>query len=418
MPKIYPVSLGCAKNKADFEKLLYVLISQGWEPVLTPEEADVIWINTCAFIRPAVEEAIDHIIELGSIKQPGQKLVVSGCLTARYGKEKLKTLLPEVDEFFSIEPFQYFSSSEPIKRILSENPFYAYLKIAEGCNKKCSYCTIPFIRGKLRSKPLDFLIKEARYLIELGVKELILVAQDTTSYGLDFGEKRGLLKLIKALDSLKGDFRIRLLYCYPSGLNKKLVKELLEVEKLVPYFDIPIQHSHPEVLKRMRRPANSERLKNLIDYIRDLKPETGIRTTVIVGFPGESEEEFEHLLNFLKTVEFDYLGAFIFYPEEGTLAEKLTPKVKYKEKVKRKRLLLKLQKEITKKRLAHRIGQEEEVLVLGSDIRGRTFGISRFQAPEIDGVTYITTKKEILPGELIKGKIVRSGTYDVWIRPV
>ena len=417
MTKIYPVSLGCAKNKADFEKLLYVLLSKGWEPVLTPEEADVIWINTCAFIRPAVEEAIDHIIELGSIKQPGQKLVVSGCLTARYGAEKLKELFPEVDEFLSIEPFKNFVSAEPVERVLSESPFYAYLKIAEGCNRKCSYCTIPFIRGKLKSKPIDILIKEAKYLIDLGVKEIILVAQDTTSYGLDLGEKNGLLNLIKALDSLKGEFRIRLLYSYPSGLSKKLIKELLRIEKFLPYFDIPIQHSHPEILRKMRRPTNSEKIKNLVDYIRELKEEAGIRTTIIVGFPGEKEEEFEHLVEFVKKVEFDYLGVFIFYPEEGTLAEKLVPRVKYKEKVKRKRQILRIQKEITKKRLASRIGQIEEVLILGSDIRGRTFGISRFQAPEVDGITYIVSKKEFLPGELIKGKIVRSGTYDVWVKP-
>jgi len=417
MPKVYPVSLGCPKNKVDFEKLLFVLSQRGYEFVLTPEEADVLWINTCAFIRPAVEEAIDHILELGANKRENQKLVVSGCLTSRYGESTLKELLPEVDEFYSIEPYKAFVSFEPLDRIFTESPFYSYLKVAEGCNRRCSFCTIPKIRGNLKSRPIKELVEETKRLLDAGVKEIVLVSQDLTQYGRDLGMKNGLVRLLESLNRLDYEFRIRMLYLHPSGISKEFVKEVLGFEKLVPYFEVPIQHAHPKILKLMNRSTNIEKLKEILFYIRELCSVAALRSTVIVGFPEEGEEEFEYLCNFLKEVEFDYLGAFIFYPEEGTPAERFRPRVKYKEKIKRRRTLLKLQKEITKLRLARRKGLEEEVLILGEDVRGRFFGISRFQAPEIDGVTYIKSKKKLIPGTLIKGKIIKTGTYDVWIRP-
>ncbi|MCD6548951.1 MAG: MiaB/RimO family radical SAM methylthiotransferase [Thermodesulfobacterium sp.] len=416
MIKVYPVSLGCPKNKADFEKLLYVLSQKKYQIVLLPEEADILWVNTCAFIRPAVEEAIEHILELGEQKRDGQKLIVSGCLTSRYGKETLKELLPEVDEFLGIEPFKNFVKKEPLERILTESPFYAYLKISDGCNYRCSYCTIPKIRGSLRSRAEEELLKEAENLLRKGVKEIILVGQDITSYGRDKGEKEGLLKLIYKLSNLSYEFRIRLLYLHPAGINKKFVKEILSNPKVVPYFDIPLQHAHPDILKKMRRPVNSEKIKEIIACIREINPYSAIRTTVIVGFPGEGEKEFFHLYEFVKEIEFDHLGVFIFYPEEGTSAEKMVPRVKYKEKIKRKKEILKLQKEISKKRLKMRIGSLEEVLILGEDIRGRLFGVAKIQAPEIDGITYILGEKEkfIYPGDLVKVKIEKAGIYDLW----
>lgn len=417
MLKVYPVSLGCPKNKVDFEKLLYVLFKKNYKIVLFPEEADILWVNTCAFIRPAVEEAIEHILELGEKKRNGQKLIVSGCLTARYGKETLKKLLPEVDEFFGIEPFKEFVKKEPLERIFTESPFYGYLKISEGCNYKCSYCTIPKIRGPLRSRPEEELLKEAKALLEKGIKEIILVAQDITSYGKDRGEKEGLLKLIFKLSKLPYKFRIRLLYLHPANIEKKFIKEVLSNPKVVPYFDIPIQHAHPKILKKMRRPSNSEKIKELITYIREINPFSAIRTTVMVGFPGEGEKEFLYLYNFIKEVEFDHLGVFIFYPEEGTYAEKLFPKVPYKEKIKRKREIMKLQKEISKKRLKMRINYEEEVLILGEDLRGRLFGIAKIQAPEIDGITYLLLSKDrkpFFPGDLVKVRIKKASFYDLW----
>lgn len=417
MFKIYPVSLGCPKNKVDFEKLLFVLIEKkGAEVVLSPEEADIFWINTCAFIRPAVQEALDHIFELGYIKKAHQKLIVSGCLPARYGKEKLKDLLPEVDEFYGIEPYRYFSEIEPFTRILTESPFFAYLKISEGCNKRCSYCTIPKIRGPLRSKPQELLIKEARYLLDKGVKEIIIVAQDVTSYGLDLGKKDGLLYLLENLSKLPYEFRIRVLYLYPKKGIKNLIKNLLSISKVVPYFDIPIQHAHPEVLKSMKRPVNSEEIIETIEEIRKLNPEVAFRTTVMVGFPGEGEREFEYLCEFLKKAEFDYLGVFIFYSEEGTKAHTFTPKVPYKEKIKRRREILKIQQKISQKRLSLRTGKEEEVLILGEDIRNRLWGIARIQAPEIDGISiFIKNFSNLLPGSLVRVKIEKTEVYDIFV---
>ncbi|MGC8965708.1 MAG: 30S ribosomal protein S12 methylthiotransferase RimO [Caldimicrobium sp.] len=416
--KLYPVSLGCPKNKCDFEKLLFILKERGYDFTLNPEEAEVLWVNTCAFIRPAVEEALDHILELGSLKKPNQKLVVSGCLPSRYSPKELRKLLPEVDEFYGIEPFKDFTQEEPSERLLTESPFYAYLKISEGCNHRCSYCTIPKIRGKFRSKPMPLILKEAEGLIQQGIKELILVGQDITYYGRDLGLKDGLLFLLEKLSALPYEFRLRLLYLHPLHISSSFIESLLSLPKVLPYFDIPIQHAHPEILKRMRRGYGPDQILKIIEKIRTLNPEASLRTTVMVGFPGEEEEAFSYLLDFLKEASFDYLGVFPFYAEEGTSASKMEGKIPYKEKIRRKRAVIKLQRDITKERLRKRVGKEEEVLVLGVDLRGRAYGISRIQAPEIDGVTYLVDKKEIsIPGSLVKVRIVKSGVYDLWASP-
>ncbi len=416
--KLYPVSLGCPKNKSDFEKLLYILKNKGYEFTLDPKEAEVFWINTCAFIRPAIEEALEHILELGSLKEKGQKLVVSGCLPARYSLEELKKLLPEVDEFYGIEPFCFFSQEEPLDKLLSESPFYAYLKISEGCSHRCSYCTIPKIRGPFRSKPLPFLLKEAENLLKKGVKELILVGQDTTSYGRDWGERNLLIKLLEALSQLPFFFRIRVLYLHPSHLKEDFIVNFLSIPKVLPYFEIPLQHIHPEILKRMGRNYSPERILKLIEKIRSLNSLTTLRTTFIVGFPGEREEHFEFLLDFLKIAQFDYVGVFPFYPEEGTLAENFPERVSNKEKRRRVAELVRVQREITKARLKARLGKEEEVLLLGEDLRGRLFGLAKSQAPEIDGVTYIKSSASLLPGEIVKVRVIKSGVYDLWGVPL
>ncbi len=408
---IYPVSLGCAKNKSDFEKLLYILKERGIEPVLLPEEADLIWINTCAFIRPAVQEAIDHILELGSIKKRNQKLVVSGCLPARYGEKKLEELLPEVDFFLGIEPFKHFlddSRRYPVERILTENPFYAYVKIAEGCSHRCSYCTIPFIRGTYRSLPQKLIIEEVTYLLSLGVKEIILVAQDTAFYGKDLkDQKTNLLGLLKEISKIEESFRIRLLYLNPQVFTISFVEEVLSIDKVVPYFDIPLQHVSSKILKKMRRFYQVEKILETMEYLRKHSQISGVRTTIMVGFPGEEDKEFEELRDFVRMVEFDYLGVFIFYPEEGTEAERFPERVPYKEKLRRKREILKIQREITRERLKKREGQNFEVLVLGEDIKGKPFGIAPFQCPEIDGLTYVKGKREGLAGEIIKVKALK-----------
>ncbi len=418
--KIYPVSLGCPKNRSDLEKLLFVLRQRGYEFCLNPADADIFWINTCAFIKPSVEESIEHILELASIKGPKQKLIVSGCLPARYAVEELKELLPEVDEFYGIEPFTYFTEEEPTEKVLSESPFYSYLKISEGCNHRCSYCTIPNIRGPFRSKPKELLLKEVQNLLKLGVKELILVGQDISSYGRDWGEKEGLIKLLEEISGLPFEFRIRLLYLHPAHLDSSFIEKLFSIPKVVPYFDIPIQHAHPEILRKMRRPYTPEKILKIIETIRGIEPLSSIRTTIITGFPGEGEKEFEFLLEFLKEAKFDYLGVFPFYSEEGTPAEKFKEKVTSKEKLRRKREILKLQREITKERLRLRVGKEEEVLILEEDTQGRFLSLARIQAPEIDGITFIKkkTSKPLMPGELIKVSIIKSGIYDLWAEPL
>lgn len=418
MKKLYPISLGCPKNKADFEKLLALLLKRGFQVTLDPELADVLWINTCAFIKPAVQESIENILELGNIKKLHQKLVVSGCLPSRYKNTPLKELFPEVDEFYEIEPYKYFSPDEPTERVLTESPFYAYLKITEGCNHNCSYCTIPKIRGPFKSKPWELLLKETQNLLKIGIKELILVGQDITLYGKDLQIKNGLAFLLEKLSFLEIP-RIRLLYLHPFNLTSSLIKKIFENPKVLPYFDLPIQHAHPEILKKMKRPYGPDKILSLIEEIRSLNPLACIRTTIIVGFPGETEKEFNYLLEFLKKAQFDYLGVFIFYPEEGTPAKKFNLQVPYKEKLKRKKEILNLQKEISKERLSKRIGTIEEVLILGKRSSRSFYGISKIQAPEVDGLTYVDANKIpfLLPGEIVKVKIKKVNSYDLWAEP-
>jgi len=415
--KIFPISLGCPKNRADFEKTLALLQSKGYEITFDPGSADVLWVNTCAFIKPAVEESIDTILELSDYKKEGRKLVVSGCLTARYGKEKLKELLPEVDEFLGIEPYKEIENTEPEKRTFTESPFYAYLKISEGCAHRCSYCTIPKIRGRFRSKPMPLLLEEANYLISLGVKEIILVGQDTTLYGRDLKEKDGLLKLLSSLSKLPFLFRIRVLYFNPQHVDENLILNMLSIPKVLPYFDLPIQHAHPKILKAMGRNYSPEKILTLISTARKVNPQASFRSTVIVGFPGEGDEEFGFLLEFLKEAKFDYLGVFPFYPEEGTPAEKLKPRSPIKERRQRRKEVLILQQSITKERLETRLGSWDEVLILEEMGANKLKGLSTFQAPEIDGITIVKLprkgEKNILPGDLIKIKITKALTYDV-----
>lgn len=417
--KVYPVSLGCPKNKSDFEKLLWLLNQKGYAFTLDPEEADLFWVNTCAFIQPAVKETLEHIFELGELKAPHQKLIVSGCLPARYAVEDLKKLLPEVDEFYDIEPFRYFAKEEPVDKVLSESPFYSYLKISEGCSHRCSYCTIPKIRGPFRSKPFELVLKEAENLLKKGVRELIIVGQDTTSYGKDLKESNLLIKLLKKISSLPFRFRIRLLYLHPLYLKEDLIESIFEIPKIVPYFEIPIQHADAEILKKMHRGYTPERILKIIEKVRSINSLATLRTSIIVGFPGEKENHFLNLITFLKEAQFDYLGVFPFYPEEGTPAEALPDQISSKEKKRRVKEVLKIQKEITKRRLNLRVGQSEEVLILGEDLKGRFFGLARLQAPEIDGLTFLKKNTHnLLPGSLVEVKIQKSGIYDLWAVPV
>ncbi len=424
--KIYPVSLGCPKNRTDTEKLLALLVKQGGEVVLDPAEADLLLVNTCAFLQEAVEESIDVILELAEEKRPGQRLVVCGCLVARYGAE-LPAVLPEVDLFVGVEPYRQpglfcaplseklvlsLKGPETPRRLLTESPFYAYLKVADGCRHACSFCLIPRLRGPLRSVPEGLLEQEAQGLLAQGVRELILVAQDVSAYGLDQGQRR-LPGLIKRLAALEGLSWLRLLYLHPEGITDELLEALTQTPKVCPYFDIPIQHASARILKAMRRPADPEALYRLFTRLRKLFPDAGLRTAVIVGFPGETEKDFAALLDFIKAVSFDHLGAFVFSPEEGTLAAKMPQQVPEEVKWARFHQLMALQKEISRKRLLSRQGQEIEVLVEGIDDQGRAYGHAVFQAPEIDGQVLLT-QGQPLPGEIVRVRVKETTDYDLW----
>ncbi len=425
--KVYAVSLGCPKNRTDTEKLLAQLAELGAELVLSPEEADLLLVNTCAFIRPAVRESIDTVLELAEKKKSDQRLAVIGCLVARYGEEVLKAF-PEADLFCGIEAFRepkvFFEDSrqlvlrpqgpETTGRVLTENPFYAYLKVTEGCRHACSFCSIPRIRGPLRSRPEKDILAEARRLVSEGVREIILVGQDVSAYGLDRKE-RALPRLIKRLLSeVPGSFRLRLLYLYPEGITPELLELFAKESRLAPYADLPVQHAHPEILKRMRRPYRAEEILELMIRFRKARPEIGLRTSVIVGFPGEGEEEFVTLLRFLSQARFDHLGAFVFYPEEGTLAARFKPRVPYREAVRRRHRVMALQREISRENLRRRVGSEDLVLVTGYDARGRPVGHAGFQAPEVDGLTVIKKGIAVTPGDLVRVRFFRSFTYDLW----
>ncbi len=425
--KVFVVSLGCAKNRTDTERLLAKL-GEGseLELVFHPEDADLILINTCAFIRPAVRESIDTILELAEYKRNGQILAVIGCLVARYGEEVVKSF-PEVDIFCGTEAFkvpEVFRKPEkavvlrpeggdsPVKRVLTESPFYAYIKVTEGCSHACSFCTIPRIRGPLRSRPVEEIVEEAKALLDEGVKEVILVGQDVASYGRDRG-KRELVSLVERLSELPELKRIRLLYLHPKELLKDSL-EVFRVPKVAPYADIPVQHAHKKILKAMRRGYSAEEVKELVQKLREVRPGIGIRTSLIVGFPGEGEEEFEFLKEFISDVRFDHLGVFVYWPEENTPASRLKPRIKHREALKRKKELLKLQKEISKALLRDRREAEDLVLITGLDSKGRPVGHAGFQAPEVDGVTFVTKGIPVSPGDLVRVRIVRTFTYDVW----
>jgi ribosomal protein S12 methylthiotransferase len=394
--KVYLVSLGCSKNTVDSERVLK-LLEEKYEPTANPEEADLILVNTCGFIEPAKEESINTIFELLPYKK--DKMVVFGCLAKRY-MDVLKKEIPEVDLFLPTEPYKEIydifnlQSYDITKRELITPRSYAYLKISEGCNRTCAFCAIPKIRGKFRSKPINELVEEAKYLIDTySIRELVIVSQDTSYYGKDIYGKFALPKLLDELQKLPVDW-IRLHYLYPAREVFEIVDYISEnSKKVLPYIDMPIQHISDKVLKAMRRGHSSEFLKKLLNYIREKLGENSIlRTTVIVGFPTEGGEEFNELLKFVEEFQFDYLGVFKYYHEEDTPAwEKFDDIVPDEVKNERKELLESVQSYISENRLSRFLETEQEVLIDGYDEETGLVPVGRawFQAPEVDGLIYI-----------------------------
>ena len=428
------VSLGCPKNLVDSEVILGLLSKHGYLLTTDPSKAEILIVNTCSFIQDATKEAIETILHLTQYKKEGRcrLLIVSGCLPQRYGKI-LERELPEVDLFIGTGTFQHlpqilrerrekktflsrstFLYDEKTPRILSTPPFIAYLKIAEGCSKACTFCTVPKIRGPYRSRKFQSVIEEAKRLADQGVQELILIAQDTTAYGEDFQRRTNLEKLLKGLAKIEGLRWIRILYSYPKAhyFTEGLLELIAREKKICPYFDLPIQHIDDKILKRMGRKSKGQEIRSLIQKIKTFLPGVSLRTSLIVGFPGEKESQFNTLLEFVKETQFDHLGAFKYSPEEGTPASRLPDLIPEGVKEERLRTLMELQRRISLKNYRKMVGRRMEVLVEGSDRGGSTLrGRLQIQAPEIDGCVFLKGKAQ--PGDWVEARITQALPYDL-----
>ncbi len=431
------VSLGCPKNLVDSEVILGLLSREGYLLTTDPSRADVLIVNTCSFIEDATKEAVETVLRLSGLKKEGRcrLLVVAGCLPQRYG-EALEKEFPEVDLFVGTGAFQKlpqllsqklkrksflpkctFLYNEKTPRILSTPPFIAYLKIAEGCSNACSFCTVPKIRGCYRSRKPRSVLKEARRLADQGVQELILVAQDTTAYGRDLPDETNLEKLLRSLVKVDGLRWIRILYSYPRAnhFTDRLLELMAQENKICPYLDLPIQHIDDEILRRMGRRLKGAETRSLLKKIRAFLPEVSLRTSLIVGFPGEKESQFKAMLHFVEEVQFDHLGAFKYSPEEGTPASKLSHPVPEKVKRERLRVLMEIQKKISLKKYQEMVGKRKVVLVEGPRrgqgvLRGRL----QTQAPEIDGSVFLDGKAQ--PGDWVEARITQALPYDLVAR--
>ena len=433
--KVGFVSLGCSKNLVDTEKTIGIFKSNEYEIVNNPKEAEIIVINTCGFIESAKEEAINTILEMAEYKKKKCKyLIAMGCLVERY-KDELEKALPEVDLFIKYSEYnslweqienllgdnknkeKYKEFDKVEERVISTGDNFAYLKIADGCSNRCTYCAIPYIRGPQISRKMEDIIKEAEKLVKEGYKELILIAQDTTKYGTDIYGKPRLAELLQELCKLKKLHWIRFLYAYPETIDDELIKVVKENEKICKYFDIPIQHISDTVLKRMNRQSNGQTIRNLIQKLRKEIPEVVIRTTVMVGFPGETKKDFEELYNFLKEARFDKLGCFAYSKEDGTPAARIKEQIHPMTKKSRYNKIMSLQQEISKENLQKQIGKDIEILVEEKSFDGKTYvGRTYMDVPEIDGITYINTDKELQISEFTIGKIIDVSNYDLICR--
>lgn len=435
--RVYPVSLGCAKNRVDTEIMLARLEAAGWEITAEAQDADLLLVNTCGFIASASQEAVDTLLELGLIKRerPGVILVAAGCLVQRY-QHDLPGLLPEVDLFLGVNDFprlahllaeepplpagsvvcggEWLAYDQVWPRRLT-TPFYqAYLKIAEGCSHHCTYCTIPGIRGPFRSRPLEAVVAEAEHLAAQGVVELNLVAQDTTAYGLDRTGHSQLPDLLARLAAVPGLQWLRVLYGHPAGVTPELLAVMAAHPQICPYFDLPLQHLQDRILRRMGRGYTQEQVRELVAAIRQVLPQAVLRTSVIVGFPGETPEDFAELCRVAAELEFDHLGVFAFQPEEGTPAARFRDQVPPREANRRARQLKALQAKISRRKLRRLKGTVQAVLVEGVSeetellLQGRLAG----QAPEVDGKVYLNAGWGEV-GTIVPVKITQTFTYDV-----
>lgn len=437
------ISLGCSKNLIDTEVTIGKFKNHNYKIVNNPKEADIIVVNTCGFIESAKEEAINTILEMAEYKKKRCKfLIAMGCLVQRYYDELLKAL-PEVDLFLKIEDYNkmwdkieelikqnkksenlkkefkmtalpMFEEKEYLLREVATGNNYAYLKIGEGCSNMCTYCAIPYIRGLFVSRTIESILKEANKLAKCGIKEIIIIAQDTTKYGIDIYGKPMLSALLKEICKIDGIKWVRFLYSYPEGITDELIKTVKEEEKICKYFDIPIQHISNNILKKMNRKTSKENIENLIEKIRKQIPEVVLRTSLIVGFPGENEKDFEELYEFVQKTKFDKLGVFKYSKEEGTPASNMPDQIHYKTKQARERKIMSLQKEISKEILQKNINKEMDVLIENQSFDGKfLIGRTANDVPEEDGVVYIKTNDKNMINKFVKCKITDVSNYDL-----
>lgn len=457
--KIYLVSLGCDKNLVDSEIMLGLLSKEGYAITNELSEADYAIVNSCCFIGDAKEESINTIIEIGELKKEGKLkgLIVTGCLAQRY-QSMITDELPEADAVIGttaydnivsaiaeikaknglpdkslfIEDLERLAGGEE-HRLVPAGEISSYIKIAEGCNKRCTYCIIPYIRGNYRSIPMETILKEAEELAKQGTKELLLVAQETTLYGIDIYGKKALPELVHELSKISGIEWIRLLYCYPEEITDEIIDAIKNEKKVCHYIDLPIQHSSDRILKRMARKTNQAELRERIARLRKEIPDITLRTTLITGFPGETEEDFKELYNFVDEMEFDRLGVFTYSAEEGTPAAEMDGQVDEEVKIARRNEIMELQQEISAEKAEGRIGKVYEVLVEGTvpvdSVNGEAFasimevnedgkkvyiGRTYMDAPDVDGQVFFESDYEIMSGELVEVEIIASDEYDLF----
>ena len=434
--KILFISLGCDKNLVDTEVMLGMLASRGYEMTNDEQEADIIVINTCCFIHDAKEESIQNILDMAEYKKNGsaKALIVTGCMAERYRQEILDEI-PEVDEVLGTTAYDRILDAvdaalagqhevmtadldalplPETKRLVTTGGHFAYLKIAEGCDKHCTYCIIPKIRGNFRSVPMERLLKEAQDLAAQGVKELILVAQETTLYGKDLYGEKSLPKLLRELCKISGIRWIRILYCYPEEITDELIQVMKEEPKICHYLDLPIQHANDTILKRMGRRTSKQELIDIVQKLRKEIPDICLRTTLITGFPGETQEQHEEVMEFIDTLEFDRLGAFTYSPEEDTPAATFEDQIDEAVKEDRQADIMELQQEIAFDKAEDMIGREVLVMIEGKVADENAYvGRTYRDAPNVDGLIFINTDVELISGDFAKVKVTGALDYDL-----
>ena len=434
--KILFISLGCDKNLVDTEVMLGLLASRGYEMTDDETQADVIVINTCCFIHDAKEESIQNILEMAEYKKQGKikALIVTGCLAQRYRQEIIDEI-PEVDEVLGTTAYDKILDAvdaalegkhsvmlsdldalplPDTKRLVTTGGHFAYLKIAEGCDKHCTYCIIPKIRGNFRSVPMERLLKEAQELADQGVKELILVAQETTLYGKDLYGEKSLHILLKKLCKISGIRWIRILYCYPEEITDELIQVMKEEPKICHYLDLPIQHANDTILGRMGRRTSKQELVDIIRKLRSEIPDICLRTTLITGFPGETEEQHKELMGFVDEIEFDRLGVFTYSPEEDTPAAEMPEQIDEEVKLDRQAELMELQQEIAFDNAQDMVGREVLVMIEGKVADENAYvGRTYRDAPNVDGLIFINTDEELLSGDFARVKVTGAIDYDL-----